>query len=122
MLIGLARRARALSPGSGPIAHIERLESRQFLSVSTLPRPDHVVVLVEEDHSYTSILGDSLLPPSLWSVVPPDGITNAGYLRDLAARGASFTNSDALGQRSATNYQGLFSGINPPQKDEGRLV
>ena len=59
-----------------------------------LPRPDHVVIVMMENHAYSSIIGD----PS------------AGYLNSLAAQGASFTRSYAVTHPSEPNYLALFSG------------
>jgi phosphatidylinositol-3-phosphatase len=57
-------------------------------------RPDHVVVVIMENHSFSGII---------------DG-KEAVFIRDLAARGATFTNSFAVGRPSQPNYFALFSG------------
>ncbi|MEZ0067989.1 hypothetical protein ABIA32_004013 [Streptacidiphilus sp. MAP12-20] len=59
-----------------------------------LPRPAHVVVVVEENHSYGDIIGSA----------------DAPYLNSLAAAGASFTASYAVAHPSEPNYLALFSG------------
>lgn len=59
-----------------------------------LPRPDRVVIIVEENHSFSSIIGNSKAP----------------YLNQLAKRGALFTQSFAITHPSAPNYIALFSG------------
>lgn len=59
-----------------------------------LPRPDHVVVVVEENHSRGQILGG------------PD----APYLTSLARQGASFSASYAVAHPSEPNYLALFTG------------
>jgi phosphatidylinositol-3-phosphatase len=56
------------------------------------PRPDHVVILIEENHSYDDIAS--------W----------APYLNSLGANGARFTQSFALTHPSQPNYVALFSG------------
>jgi hypothetical protein len=61
-----------------------------------LPMPDHVVVVVEENHSYSGIIGNR----------------NATYINQLAQDGASFTNSHGIGHPSQPNYLELFSGSN----------
>jgi acid phosphatase len=61
---------------------------------TTLPRPDHVVVIIEENHAYSEIIGSAAAP----------------YLNTLAAQGASFTNSHAITHPSEPNYLALFSG------------
>lgn len=55
---------------------------------------DHVVVVIEENHSFDDILGH------------PD----AAYLDSLATQGVSFTNSFAITHPSQPNYLALFSG------------
>jgi autotransporter-associated beta strand protein len=57
--------------------------------------PDHVVIVVEENHSYSQIIGDT---------------TDAPYMNALAAGGANFTDSHAEIHPSQPNYVALFSG------------
>lgn len=59
-----------------------------------IPHPDHVVVLIMENHAYGEIVGDSSAP----------------YLNSLAAGGANFTQSFAVTHPSEPNYLALFSG------------
>jgi phosphatidylinositol-3-phosphatase len=59
-----------------------------------LPRPDHVVVVIEENKSYRQIIGNMA----------------AQYLNRLANEGALFTNSFAVTHPSQPNYLILFSG------------
>jgi phosphatidylinositol-3-phosphatase len=61
---------------------------------STLPLPTHIVVVVEENHGYSEIIGSSQAP----------------YINTLATEGASFTNSHAITHPSEPNYLALFSG------------
>jgi acid phosphatase len=61
---------------------------------STLPLPGHIVVVVEENHGYSEIIGSSQAP----------------YINTLATEGASFTNSHAITHPSEPNYLALFSG------------
>ncbi len=63
-------------------------------ATAALPRPAHVVVVIEENHSYAQIIGSSSAP----------------YLNSLAGQGASFTNSHAITHPSEPNYLALFSG------------
>jgi len=60
-----------------------------------LPRPDHVVVVMMENHAYSSIIGDS----------------SAAYLDSLAAQGASFTRSYAVTHPSEPNYLAPITDI-----------
>jgi acid phosphatase len=93
---------------------IERLDRREYLSAPPLPRPDHVVVVVEEDHSYDQILGASTVAPpadpALWTWIPPQ-LTQAPYIQQLASLGASFTNAHSVGHKNQTDYQALLSGL-----------
>lgn len=59
-----------------------------------LPRPDHIVMVIEENHSYNQII-DS-----------PD----APYINRLATQGAVFTQSYGVTYPSQPNYLALFSG------------
>lgn len=58
------------------------------------PRFDHVVVVMEENHSFADIIGSSSAP----------------YLNSLAGQGALFTDSFAVTHPSQPNYVALFSG------------
>jgi phosphatidylinositol-3-phosphatase len=58
------------------------------------PRPEHIVVVIEENHGYTDIIGGPRAP----------------YLNDLARRGASLTDFYAITHPSQPNYLALFSG------------
>jgi chitodextrinase len=61
---------------------------------TTVPRPDHLVIVVEENHSQTSIIGNAAAP----------------YINSLAAQNANFTQSYALTHPSQPNYIALFAG------------
>lgn len=61
-----------------------------------LPRPDHVVLVIEENKTFSNIIGN------------PD----APYLNSLASQGALFINSYAIEHPSQPNYLDLFSGSN----------
>lgn len=56
--------------------------------------PDHVVIVIEENHSYSEIVGASEAP----------------YINSLAAKGALLTQSFAIAHPSQPNYLALFSG------------
>jgi acid phosphatase len=59
-----------------------------------VPKPSHVVVVIEENHGYSQIIGSSQAP----------------YINTLATQGALFTKSYALTHPSQPNYLALFSG------------
>ena len=63
-------------------------------STPHLPRPDHIVMVIEENHSYSQMI-DS-----------PD----APYINRLATQGAVFTQSFGATYPSQPNYLTLFSG------------
>ena len=63
-------------------------------SAPPLPRPDHIVMVIQENRSYSQIV-DS-----------PD----APYINRLAAQGAVFTQSFGVTHPSQPNYLTLFSG------------
>jgi hypothetical protein len=63
---------------------------------SGVPRPDHVVIVIEENHAYSEIINSSSAP----------------YINSLADQGALFTQSFAIEHPSQPNYLDLFSGSN----------
>lgn len=66
-----------------PLAHAERL-----------PKPDHIVIVIEENKSFEQIIGN------------PD----APYINSLVPRGRLFENSHGVTHPSQPNYLALFSG------------
>ncbi|HEX5338747.1 MAG TPA: alkaline phosphatase family protein [Gallionella sp.] len=60
-----------------------------------LPRPDHVVVVVEENRGYSQIM---------------DKLRSDSYIHALAKRGVLFTQSYGVTHPSQPNYLALFSG------------
>jgi phosphatidylinositol-3-phosphatase len=65
--------------------------------------PDHVVVVVEENHGYSQIIGN------------PD----AACINSLAAAGTLFTNYRGVSHPSAPNYFALFSGSTQGITEDG---
>lgn len=63
-------------------------------AAAQLPRPSHVVVVIEENKNYSGIIGNRSAP----------------YINALAARGALFTRATAVAHPSEPNYLALFSG------------
>ncbi len=61
---------------------------------SALPHFDHIVIVIEENHGYSEIIGASTAP----------------YINSLAGQGMLFTNSHAVTHPSQPNYLDLFSG------------
>ena len=83
--------------GSGPIrARFDFSASPLVPDPAGLPRYDHVVVVMEENHSFDRILGS--------------GASDDPFIQTLASQGASFTDSHAITHPSQPNYLALFSG------------
>jgi phosphatidylinositol-3-phosphatase len=61
---------------------------------AALPSYAHIVVVIEENHSYSEVIGNS----------------NAPYITSLANNGAKMTQSFAITHPSEPNYLALFSG------------
>jgi acid phosphatase len=59
-----------------------------------LPLPAHIVIVMEENHSYSEIIGSSQAP----------------YINTLASDGALFTSSYGVTHPSEPNYLAIFSG------------
>jgi phospholipase C len=68
----------------------------------TIPVPDHVVIVMEENHGYSEIIGSK----------------DAPYINSLASAGALFTKSYAITHPSQPNYLELFSGSNQGVTDD----
>jgi acid phosphatase len=68
-----------------PVAHAEQL-----------PRPDHIVVVIEENRGYAQIM---------------DKLNANSYIHALAKRGVLFTQSYGVAHPSQPNYLALFSGV-----------
>jgi phospholipase C len=67
----------------------------EFLSAQTpLPKPDHIVIVIEENHSFAQIIDSPSAP----------------YLNALARKGALLTNSYGVTHPSQPNYVALFAG------------
>jgi acid phosphatase len=76
------------SPARVPASHPR-------LTASAVPTPKHVVIVIEENHSYSDIIGSS---------------SQSAYFNQLAGEGASFTSSFAITHPSEPNYMALFGG------------
>lgn len=62
---------------------------------ATPPRYDHVVIVIEENHSYGDIIGN---------------VANAPFMNALAAQGVSFAKYFGVAHPSQVNYLHLFCG------------
>ena len=68
----------------------------------TLPKIDHILIVVEENHSKSQIANNSSAP----------------YMNSLMDQGANFTNYRAIQHPSQPNYLALFSGSNQGVTDD----
>jgi acid phosphatase len=59
-----------------------------------IPKPDHIVIVIEENRFYREVVGSP----------------NAPYITSLAKHGANFTNAHGITHPSAPNYFALFAG------------
>ena len=78
------------------------LNSIAVLAAPTLPKADHVVLVIEENRAFKTMLGN------------PD----APYINQLASEGALMTQSFAIMHPSEPNYVALFSGDTQGVKDD----
>jgi hypothetical protein len=59
-----------------------------------VPRPDHIIVVIEENHGYDELIGSS----------------NAPFINQLVSQGALFTDAHGVIHPSQPNYLAIFSG------------
>lgn len=85
----------SLLVGNAP-AVFEAKASQPLATVAGLPRPDHIVIVFEENKGYSDVIGSSSAP----------------YLNSLARQGALLTNYYGLHHPSQPNYLEFFSGSN----------
>ncbi|SDR58113.1 Phosphoesterase family protein [Rhizobiales bacterium GAS113] len=91
----LSSRVVALTAkGSDAVGNIGASNASAYAFNRRAGAPDHIVVVVEENHGYSQIIGN------------PD----AAYINSLAAAGMLFTNYHAVSHPSEPNYFALFSG------------
>jgi acid phosphatase len=67
--------------------------------------PSHIVVVIEENHSYDQIIGNA----------------DAPFINKLAAEGALFTDSHGIAHPSQPNYLALFSGSTQGTTGDGAV-
>jgi phosphatidylinositol-3-phosphatase len=96
--VAIAAAAAAAAGGltaSGAFTSAAAPHSHVRLTASTLPVPSHIVVVMEENHSYSDIIGNT---------------SQAPYMNQLANDGALMTSSYAVTHPSEPNYMALFAG------------
>ena len=77
---------------------ISQSQASQNVTTTTLPKPDHIVIVILENHAYSQIIGSSSAP----------------YINALTkdAYAANFTSSYAITHPSQPNYLDFYSGNN----------
>jgi hypothetical protein len=89
-----------------PLTKAIYLDNTALSRLTNLTTPiEHIVVVVEENHSYNQIVGSS----------------NAPYMNALIQQGALFTNAHGVTHPSQGNYLALFSGSTQGVKDDSCL-
>jgi len=97
-----AASGRVSAPSSGRAADGPTTTDKPEPSSPPDVRVDHLVVVVEENHSYEQIVDTN----------------DAPYLRSLIRRGALFTDAHGVTHPSQPNYLALFSGSTQGVKDD----
>lgn len=99
----MTRKALTLSAAVGtvaaaaaliPFATASAAPAASPATAGVVPTPAHVVVVMEENHSYNDIIGSSSAP----------------YINSLASSGALLTDSFGVTHPSEPNYMALFGG------------
>src|SRR5699024_10159457 len=67
---------------------------RKKNSNDSLPKPDHIIILMLENLRYETVMGSPIAP----------------FINEIAKESASFTNAHGITHPSQPNYIGLFSG------------
>jgi hypothetical protein len=86
----------------GGLAVVLAARARPTGAASPLPRPDHVVIVIDENHSFQDIYQSASAP----------------FINSLVSEGALFTQSFAVEHPSQPNYLDLFSGSNQAITDD----
>lgn len=71
-----------------------------------IPRPDHIVIVIEENHNYEQIIGSEAAP----------------FINSLARKSAVFTDAHGIAHPSQPNYLALFSGSTQGVPDDRCLL
>jgi len=87
---------------AGALVSLFATTMRPRVAASGPPRPDHVVIVIEENHSFQEIYQSASAP----------------FMNSLVPEGALFTQSFAVDHPSQPNYLDLFSGSNQGVTDD----
>jgi phosphatidylinositol-3-phosphatase len=83
-----------MGPGSQGLIHVAAEAPDAFVHTGTVPAFDHIFVIMEENHSYSQIIGNSSAP----------------YINSLANQYALATNYSSITHPSLPNYVALTGG------------
>jgi hypothetical protein len=86
----------------GCLAALFAATTQPTRAAAGLPRPDHLVIVIEENHSFQEIYNSASAP----------------LINSLVPEGALFTQSFAVEHPSEPNYLDLFSGSNQGVRDD----
>ena len=100
---------------TGTIVFAAALALQTSAGAAPLPRPDHIVVVIFENKSYSQIIGNSAAPN--FNALAAEGANFANAPGDPSA---ATTGSHALRHPSQPNYLELFSGSNQGVRQNGR--
>jgi len=70
------------------------IAATSFQQQPAVPRYDHVIIIMEENHGFNELIGSA----------------NAPYMNELAQQGALFTQSHGISHPSQPNYLAIYSG------------
>lgn len=70
---------------------------------SPISKPDHIIIVIEENHGYSEIIGN---------------LRQAPFINALARKGALFAQSYAVTHPSQPNYLAIFSGSTQGNRDD----
>src|SRR3569833_4203838 len=82
------------------------LFSRHAAIENDVPRYNHIIIVMEENHAFHQIIGSP----------------NAPYINELAKNGVLFTDSHGVGHPSQPNYLALYSGSMQGVSSDGCLM
>jgi phosphatidylinositol-3-phosphatase len=83
-----------MGPGSQGLIHVEAGAPDAFVRTGTVPAFDHIFVILEENHSYSQVIGASSAP----------------YINSLANQYSLATNYSSISHPSLPNYLALTGG------------
>lgn len=92
-----------VKPESKEVTQDQKKEGYPKTAGQTFPHIDHIVIVVEENHSKSQITNSPSAP----------------YMNSLMKQGANFTNFYALDHPSQPNYLNMFSGSDQGVTDDG---